>query len=95
MFVKGISGNPGGRPKGLNDVTLEARKLTPLCIRELKRILSDPSARDQSKVKAAEVLLNRAWGKAPVVFSGEGGEGPATFTILLDRVTSDEPTAGG
>lgn len=62
-FVKGQSGNPGGKPKELKHVQLQARLISPLALRELKAILNDPEANKQAKIAAAEVVLNRAWGR--------------------------------
>ena len=62
-FVKGQSGNPGGKPKELKHVQLQARLISPLALRELKAILNDPEANKQAKISAAEVVLNRAWGR--------------------------------
>jgi hypothetical protein len=32
-------------------------------------------------IKAAEVILDRGWGKAPQAVTGEDGEGPAEMVI--------------
>ena len=32
-------------------------------------------------LKAAELLLDRAWGKVPQAIVGEGGEGPMKFEV--------------
>lgn len=60
----------GGRPKVPEDVRRAFRELTPLAVDTLKRVMMDedhPSA----AAKAAEVVLDRAWGKAPVFVDGE------------------------
>jgi hypothetical protein len=59
-FVKGKSGNPGGRPKKAYDVQALARECTPEAIAALREALAVPKER----VSAAAVLLDRAWGKA-------------------------------
>ena len=62
-FVKGISGNPGGKPKELKSIQLAARAISPLALRELKRILNDPDAGKQAKIAAAIAVWDRAWGR--------------------------------
>ena len=61
MFVKGQSGNPGGRPKGEARIREAAREHTEQALAVLVDALSDEDRRVQ--IKAAEVLLDRGWGK--------------------------------
>ena len=70
-FVKGQSGNPGGKPKELKHVQLAARKISPLALRELKLILNDAEAGHQAKIAAAAVVLDRAWGRPTQAVSTE------------------------
>ena len=64
MFVKGVSGNPSGKPKELQNVVMQARRMTPLVLRTLRRILLDEQASKQAKVAACQVVLDRGWGRA-------------------------------
>ena len=61
---KGVSGNPGGRPKEVAHVKELARTFTEEAIRTLAEIMGDSSAPHSARVKASESLLDRAWGKA-------------------------------
>ena len=83
-FEKGQSGNPGGMPK-TREVRLLARQYTAEAINtlvELMRYKKAPTIR----VRAAEVLLDRGWGKPPASVDvalqdmREPPEAPATLT---------------
>jgi hypothetical protein len=58
-FVRGVSGNVRGRPKSDFDVQALARQHTPAAIQALAAALKRP----QHAVAAAQVLLDRGYGK--------------------------------
>ena len=62
-FQKGISGNPGGRPKVLGDVQELAREKSPEAITTLANIMHDEKAPSAARVAAANALLDRGYGK--------------------------------
>ena len=62
-FPKGVSGNPGGRPKVLSDVQDLARKRSPDAINTLAAIMDDQKAPPAARVAAANSLLDRGYGK--------------------------------
>ena len=64
QFQRGKSGNPGGRHKGVAEVTELARAESVACIETLVQIRDDPKVPAIVRLRAAEVLLDRAWGKA-------------------------------
>ena len=60
-FAKGKSGNPGGRPKVVADVRALAQGHAPAAIKELAR-LALRAERDETRLKAIELLLDRGYG---------------------------------
>jgi hypothetical protein len=62
-FQRGVSGNPGGRPKVLGDVQELARQQSPEAINTLVAIMQDQKAPHAARVAAANSLLDRGYGK--------------------------------
>jgi hypothetical protein len=62
-FPKGVSGNPGGRPKVLGDVQELAREQSPQAINTLSKIMNDEKTPPAARVAAANALLDRGYGK--------------------------------
>ena len=62
-FPKGVSGNPGGRPKVLGDVQELARQQSPDAINTLVAIMQNEKAPPAARVAAANSLLDRGYGK--------------------------------
>ena len=61
-FQKGRSGNPGGRPKIAADVRALAQSHAPAAIEELARLMLQ-AERDETRLKAIELLLDRGYGR--------------------------------
>lgn len=63
MWVKGKSGNPGGRPKALEEVHRLSREQTAENIKALIRVRDDPASPPAAVVAAVSVIFDRAFGK--------------------------------
>ena len=62
-FCKGISGNPGGRPKVLGEVQELARQYAPTAIVELAR-LALKAKNETARIAAIRELLDRGYGRS-------------------------------
>jgi hypothetical protein len=71
-FPPGRSGNPAGRPRGIE---ARCREFTEDAIAALVAALQNP----RERVQAAAILLDRGWGKAPQTVQGQDAE---PFTVL-------------
>jgi hypothetical protein len=68
-FQPGQSGNPGGKPKAIIEVTAAARELTTEAINTLKRVMLNEKATASARVSAAVAIIERGWGKAPATIT--------------------------
>lgn len=98
-FVKGQSGNPGGRPKSSFSLAAACQKYTPEVVELMVKVMrgqvirrstrqkgdAETTHQDtpsfQDRIRAAEWLADRGWGKAPSVVAGPGGVGPAEIVV--------------
>ncbi|MCU7837189.1 MAG: hypothetical protein KZQ83_18345 [gamma proteobacterium symbiont of Taylorina sp.] len=66
-FPKGVSGNPGGRPKRTIDEVdlIEAcQTKTPEALETILQLMEE-STNDRVRLSAAQYVIERGWGKAP------------------------------
>jgi hypothetical protein len=92
-FIKGLSGNPTGRRPVAPDVVELAQQYSPECILTAVRIMR--SAKDpRVKLAAAELLLNRAHGRAAQMLTGPNGQPLVNIVIEQGRtITTAEEAA--
>ena len=85
-FVKGVSGNPGGRPATPDDVKEMLKAATLPAVQLLIGTMINDSVKPELRVRCAEILIDRVMGKAvqplEAVF--------ATQTLDLSEFTIDE-----
>ncbi len=87
-FRKGQSGNPSGRRADLGHVRELARTHTEDAIAALAGIMRDGDEPAAARARAAELLLDRGWGRPTQPISGEGG-GPIE-TRSLHELTDEQ-----
>ena len=91
-FQKGQSGNPCGRPKttqGQKDALQQIRDLAPRAAEEMQRILDDPDSPQALKLRVAEMVFDRAFGKP------RPGGGDAIHHPFRRGKSRSGPPAGG
>lgn len=81
-FVKGQSGNPGGRSKELQRIIHLAQEHGPAAIAALADIMGDTGAPPAARVAAATHLLDRGFGKPAQPLTG--GDGVSPVQIVVD-----------
>ena len=80
-FQKGLSGNPGGRPREIGEIKDLARAHTADAMLALASIAVDLSAPASARVAAAEALLNRAWGRPGLSLAGPDEAEPVELIV--------------
>jgi hypothetical protein len=82
-FPKGVSGNPGGRPRGIE---ARCREFTEEALAALRAALSNPKER----VAAATVLLSYGWGKPKQIIEANDTTSITIMHLVAAREISAE-----
>lgn len=82
-FVKGKSGNPGGRPKEVAEVRALAQQHSRKAIEVLASLLDSDD--EKSKIAAANSILDRAVGKPPQAIVGDDESDPVSVRVTEER----------
>jgi len=94
-FTKGTKpANPGGRPRDANVREL-AKTYTTQAIETLAEIMHDTGATANARVKAAEALLDRAWGRPQQSVDMQVDSRPSLVDILTNLNERDAEEDSG
>lgn len=88
-FQRGVSGNPGGKPKG-EDVRSLARKNTKRAMERIVELIDDEDPR--VALMAAKEVLDRAYGKPKVAEDDETGDKKQVTINIIRHADRDQPT---
>ena len=86
-FLPGNKG--GGRTKMPEELRKDFRKLSPKALKVLKSILLDDEARQADRIKAAEIILDRGYGKPPQAVSVSPGDETGLGVVLIPSILDD------
>lgn len=88
-FVKGVSGNPGGRPKAQGDLRELARQHTAAALRVLEKVMNDETAPPSARVNAASAMLDRGHGHPQQSIRASIDSNQVPIDSVLDGLASD------
>src|SRR5271170_570654 len=83
-FAKGVSANPGGRPKGKSEFAALAREHSPECLERLLYWVR--SEHESASVNACRLIIERGYGRVEtadhVVLNGEDDRPSVTVRFI-------------
>ena len=90
-FQKGQSGNPGGRPAKLAELTATCKDMTLDVLQTIQGIIISDQAKDADRLAACKLVLEYGYGKSTLVneLAGANG-GPLELNINIDYGDGEE-----
>ena len=85
-FIKGMSGCPNRKPNSYDEFRTLAREHSVEAISKCIDIMRDGKAKNADTLKAIEIILNRAWGTAPLALTSNGGEGTEGAVLSIEAL---------
>lgn len=85
-FVSGNNANPGGRPKVDKSVKEMLKAAAPEAARFLIETMHNEAVKDELRIKCAETVLERVYGKATQPIEGDLSGG---FIITIGQEVAD------
>jgi len=89
-FKPGQSGNPNGRPKEPKEFKELAKAKSLDALNVVINIMNNDEAKHSDRIKAAEMIIDRAYGKAIQATEISGPEGAPIETHSLTALTDSE-----
>lgn len=87
-FPKGVSGNPGGKSKAEVDIIALAKQHAPAAFNRIVEMANMNHPDVKTKMRANEIILDRAYGKAPQAVNVTG---ELTHTVTVKVNLKDVP----
>ena len=89
-FQKGVSGNPSGKPKGFAEFRALARSHSKEAFERILEIMRQKK-NTRLALRAAQLLLDRAYGRPAQAITGEFGEGPVKLVVKWKDGAQEDP----
>jgi len=82
-FKPGKSGNPSGRPKQPKEFKDLVKANTVPALEAVISIMNNKNAKESDRLKAAEIVIDRAYGKATQLIAGDAEHDALVIKVML------------